>query len=140
VGEFPTRLLLCCILALSALTARAENVTLTYIDPSPFWLVAGVNGSIFIVGIQLRGLISDGIAVSRVDASGAIPNPASPLLAFAMPAAGRPTEDHRRDTRYDPAHAGREPGLGAPMIHGELQKLGLVVSEGSVARYATNRE
>ena len=92
------------------------------------------------MGIQLRGLISDGIAVSRVDASGAIPNPASPLLAFAMPAAGRPTEDYRRDSRYDPAHGAREPGLGAPMIHGELQKLGLVVSEGSVARYATNRE
>jgi hypothetical protein len=58
-----------------------------------------------------------------------------PLLALAIPAAGRPTEDHRGDSRSDPTLGAREPELGAPKIHGELQKLGLVVSERSVARY-----
>ena len=45
------------------------------------------------------------------------------------------TEDHRGDSRSDPTIGARKPGLGAPKIHGELQKLGLVVSERSVARY-----
>jgi hypothetical protein len=47
------RLLLCYLLAFSMLTARAENATLTYIHPSPCCLVAGLNGSVLNVGIQL---------------------------------------------------------------------------------------
>ena len=57
------------------------------------------------------------------------------LLALAIPPARRSAEDHRGDPRSDPAHGGREPGLGSPKIHGELQKLGFVVSERSVARH-----
>jgi hypothetical protein len=43
-------------------------------------------------------------------------------LEVAVPATRRPTEDHRRD-------------WGAPKIHGEPQKLGLEVSERTVAWY-----
>ena len=57
------------------------------------------------------------------------------LLALAIPATRRMTEDHRGDSRSDPTIGARELALGAPKIHGELQKLGLVVSERSVARY-----
>ena len=39
---------------------------------------------------------------------------APPLLALAIPAARRPTEDHRRDSRSDPTLSAREPGLGSP--------------------------
>ena len=45
------RLLLCYLLALSVLTARAEKATLTDIDRYPCCLVASLNGSIFIVRI-----------------------------------------------------------------------------------------
>jgi hypothetical protein len=56
-------------------------------------------------------------------------------LALTIPATRRPTEDHRGDSCSDPTIGAREPGLGTPKIHGELQKLGFVVSERSVARY-----
>ncbi len=57
------------------------------------------------------------------------------LLALAIPAAGgRPkiTEEIRVLIQR---LAQENQGWGAPKIHGELQKLGLVVSERSVARY-----
>ena len=57
------------------------------------------------------------------------------LLALAIPATRRQAEDYRGDSLSDPTLGAREPGLGAPKIHGELLKLGFVVSERTVARY-----
>jgi transposase InsO family protein len=56
-------------------------------------------------------------------------------LAVAIPAARWPAKDQRRDSGSDPTLGAREPDWGAPRIHGELQKLGFVVAERSVARY-----
>jgi putative transposase len=56
-------------------------------------------------------------------------------LALAISATRRTTEDHRGNSRSDPTLGARESRLGSPEIHGELQKLGIVVSERSVARY-----
>ena len=42
---------------------------------------------------------------------------------------GRPTEDHRGDSRSDPTLGAKNQGRGAPKIHAELQKLGFVISE-----------
>ena len=58
-----------------------------------------------------------------------------PLLALEVPAARWPTENHRGNSRPDPAPGSRESEWGAPKIHAELQKLGFAVSERSVARY-----
>jgi hypothetical protein len=57
------------------------------------------------------------------------------LLALAIPATRRTTGDQRGASPSDPTIGAGEPRWGAPKIHGELQKLGLVVSERSVARY-----
>jgi hypothetical protein len=45
------------------------------------------------------------------------------------------TESYCRNSGADPPPGRRESDLGAPKIHGELQKLGFVVSERTVARY-----
>jgi putative transposase len=57
-------------------------------------------------------------------------------LALAIPATRRTTEDHRGDSRSAPTIGAQEnQDWESPKIHGELQKLGFVVSERSVARY-----
>ena len=68
------------------------------------------------------------------DRSALAPSRFSALLALAL-ACRRKAEDHRRDSSHDQPHSGRESGLGAPKIHGELLKLGFQVSERTVARY-----
>jgi len=57
------------------------------------------------------------------------------VLASEISGAWRPAEDHSRNSRADSALGAGELRLGAPKIHGELQKLGLVLSERTVARY-----
>jgi hypothetical protein len=56
-------------------------------------------------------------------------------LYWHCSAAWRPAEDHGRNSRPDSALGAGELRRGAPKIHGELQKLGFVFSETTVARY-----
>jgi hypothetical protein len=49
--------------------------------------------------------------------------------------AWRPAEDHGGNSRSDSALAQENSDWGAPKIHGELQKLGFLLSERTVARY-----
>jgi putative transposase len=57
------------------------------------------------------------------------------LLALEIPATRRQTEDQRGNSRSDPTLSSRESGLGSPEDHGELLKLGFIVSERTVTRY-----
>ena len=53
------------------------------------------------------------------------------LLALEVPAARWPTENHRRNSRPDPAPGTRKSGLGCSKIHGELRKLGFRSPKGA---------
>jgi hypothetical protein len=59
----------------------------------------------------------------------------SPLLALAIPIAGRAGPHHPGASGFDRPTGEREPDWGAPKIHAELQKLGSVIAERCVARY-----
>jgi putative transposase len=63
-----------------------------------------------------------------------------PLLGVEVTAAtGGPAASGCRHPGANPADARRQPSLGAPRIHGELQKLGLKLSETTVAKYLGRR-
>jgi hypothetical protein len=57
------------------------------------------------------------------------------VLDVAIPSARRQTQDDCGNPCADPPLGRRKPGWGAPKVHLELQKLGLVVSERTVDRY-----
>ncbi len=57
------------------------------------------------------------------------------ILAMAFAVTWWQTKDDNRDPCAHPSPSSRESELGAPKIHGELQKLGFVISEPTVARY-----
>ncbi len=59
----------------------------------------------------------------------------SPVLALAITAARRPTQGERQLRTLIRRMAAENADWGAPKIHGELLKLGLEVSERTVARY-----
>jgi hypothetical protein len=63
------------------------------------------------------------------------PGGISALLEVAITNTRRQTESYCRNSGAHPTLGRRESDLGAPRIHGELQKLGFVVSERTVARY-----
>ena len=63
------------------------------------------------------------------------PRRVRPLLALAIQAHRGPATNHQRDPRTGSAPGGGNPDWGAPKIHGELLKLGFVVSERSVTQY-----
>jgi len=58
-----------------------------------------------------------------------------PVQAVSIPAARWPAEDQQGNSRPDSASGAGDSDWGAQKIHGDLQKLGLVVSERMVARY-----
>src|SRR5215469_1074273 len=66
-------------------------------------------------------------------ASGGLP--AVLELAFADEATRRQKACEPRDPDFDLPHGGENPTWGAPRIHGELLKLGFVVSEPTVSRW-----
>ena len=63
------------------------------------------------------------------------PTRLSPILDVEKPPAHRATGCASRPARPDPRAVDRESPLGAPRIHGELQKLGIAVSQSTVAKF-----
>ena len=63
----------------------------------------------------------------------------SALLALAVPTWAQTYE--YRDTQIDPSDVPCQPALGcaAPRIHGELLKLGITISQATVAKYMLRR-
>ena len=61
------------------------------------------------------------------------------VLALEIPLSWRPTEDRRGAARADPADECGKSVVGAPLIHGELLKLGFEVAQSSVAKYMVQR-
>ena len=58
----------------------------------------------------------------------------SPVLDLEEPSARAPRRPTRR-SRSDPRGVRRESAVGAPRVHGELEKLGVSVSQSTVAKY-----
>jgi hypothetical protein len=59
----------------------------------------------------------------------------SSVLDVEEPTSHRPPDGAGRCPRVDSRDVYGEPALGRPRIHGELQKLGITVSESTVAKY-----
>ena len=80
----------------------------------------------------------DGVGASHRQAGhggGLAPTRLSPVLDVEEPPAHGTTERASGRARLDPGTVDGESPRGAPRIHGELQKLGIAVSQSTVAKF-----